>query len=74
MDLRLKRQISNYLYENESYAIIYGYATKKEIENAPVSTWDKVNPIEDYSLSYKKLNSIRNLIDILKIKNPKEEI
>lgn len=53
-------------YNNESMAIIYGYATKKDIESAPVKTWDKVNPLDDYTLLYDELKSIDGLIEILK--------
>jgi hypothetical protein len=53
-------------YEKGSIAIIYGYATKEDVKNASVGKWDKTNPVLDYTILYKDLKPINELIDVLK--------
>lgn len=53
-------------YEQGSIAVLYGYAGKEEIKNAPVNKWDKSNPIEDYTILYEDLHPIEQLTEKLK--------
>ena len=52
-------------YEKGSIAIIYGYATKKDVKNSSVGKWDKINPVLDYTIPYTSLKPINQLIKIL---------
>ena len=52
-------------YDKGNVAIIYGYATKEDIKNASVGKWDKVNPVLDYTILYKDLKPINQLIILL---------
>jgi len=56
------------IYNNETTAVIYGFATKEEIKLAHVAKWDKVNPVDDYTLLYDILHPIETLVEILKNK------
>ena len=49
-------------YDRGSIAIIYGFATKEDIKNAIVGKWDKINPVDDYTILYKDLKPIKNLL------------
>jgi hypothetical protein len=53
-------------YEKGSIAIIYGFATKNDIVNAQVGKWDKINPVEDYTILYKDLKPLSKLLDLIK--------
>lgn len=53
-------------YDEESYALIYGFATKDEVKKSPVACWDRINPIEDYTILYEALNPVEELIEIIK--------
>lgn len=53
-------------YEKGSIAIIYGFASNNEIKNASVEKWDKINPVDDYTILYSSLNPINELLDKLK--------
>lgn len=52
-------------YERGSIAIIYGYATKEDVKKASVGKWDKINPVLDYTILYKDLKPIIELIKII---------
>ncbi len=52
-------------YDNENVAVIYGYATQNEIQNAPVERWDPINPVDDYTLLYDHLKPIERLMEII---------
>jgi hypothetical protein len=52
-------------YVNANTAIIYGFATKDEIKNAPIGKWDRVNPVDDYTLLYDDLRPIKELLIML---------
>lgn len=52
-------------YDKGSIAIIYGYATKEDVKKATVGKWDKTNPVLDYTILYKDLKPISQLIKII---------
>ena len=53
-------------YNNANEALIFGYATKLQVAESLVASWDKTNPIQDYTMLYDELSSIDELLAILK--------
>lgn len=53
-------------YKNETEAVIFGYATRKEIAAAPVGRFDHSNPVDDYYLFYESLKPIEQLVELLR--------
>lgn len=49
-------------------AKIYGYATRDDIQSAMVHKWDKINPIDDYTILYRDLKPIEKLVELIKSK------
>lgn len=52
-------------YNAASVARIFGYATTDQVAKAPVQTWHKTNPVPDYTIPYKDLMPMHNLLSVL---------